>query len=175
MHLNNRGSILITTVIIFSIISTICIMCIGLNFSNESIFNLEYKNIKLNENALSGLELSQNNIFKEVDNAIKNSNNKYDFNKYIMDSNFLSNIKDISMSELENVSISTSKKVNLINDEFLFDIMSSSKENNYNKKYQASVKIINPFINTNSDEYINNLSYQINFKKIIIVYDYKEI
>ena len=163
---NNKGSILITTILIFSIISTICIMCIGLSFSNESIFNLEYKNIMLTEESLSGIDIVHSNILKEVNYAIESSTNKDEFNSYFKNLNFINNIKDISMTDLENVTISTSNKI-IIDDNILkFDIVSSAKDKNYLKKNQASVKIINPFIENNTD--IDN-------NKLVTVYNYKEI
>lgn len=166
MQLNDKGSILITTILIFSIISTICIMCIGLNFSNENIFNLEYKNITLREESLSGIEIVHSNILKEVDNAIKNSINEDEFNSYFTNLSFVSNIKNISMSDLENVTISVSNKI-IIDDNILkFNIISISKDRNYIKKNQASVKIINPFIESNNE---------IDKSKLVTVYDYKEI
>ena len=163
---NNKGSILITTILIFSIISTICIMCIGLSFSNESIFNLEYKNIILTEESLSGIDIVHSNILKEVNYAIESSTNKDEFNSYFKNLNFINNIKDISMTDLENVTISTSNKI-IIDDNILkFDIVSTAKDKNYLKKNQASVKIINPFIENNTD--IDN-------NKLVTVYNYKEI
>lgn len=166
MQLNDKGSILITTILIFSIISTICMMCIGLNFSNENIFNLEYKNITLKEESLSGIEIVHSNILKEVDNAIKSTINEEEFNSYFMDLKFTSSIKNISMSNLENVTISVSNKIVIDNNILKFNIISSAKDRNYIKKNQASVKIINPFI------YSDN---EIDKSKLVIVYDYKEI
>lgn len=166
MQLNNKGSILITTILIFSIISTICMMCIGLNFSNENIFNLEYKNITLKEESLSGIEIVHSNILKEVDNAIKSTINEEEFNSYFMDLKFTSSIKDISMSNLENVTISVSNKIVIDNNILKFNIISTAKDRKYIKKNQASVKIINPFI------YSDN---EIDKSKLVIVYDYKEI
>lgn len=166
MQLNDKGSILITTILIFSIISTICMMCIGLNFSNENIFNLEYKNIILKEESLSGIEIVHSNILKEVDNAIKSTINEEEFNSYFMDLKFISSIKDISMSNLENVTISVPNKIVIDNNILKFNIISTAKDRNYIKKNQASVKIINPFIY--SDDEIDK-------SKLVIVYDYKEI
>ncbi len=166
MQLNDKGSILITTILIFSIISTICMMCIGLNFSNENIFNLEYKNITLKEESLSGIEIVHSNILKEVDNAIKSTINEEEFNSYFMDLKFTSSIKNISMSNLENVTISVSNKIVIDNNILKFNIISTAKDRNYIKKNQASVKIINPFI------YSDN---EVDKNRLVIVYDYKEI
>ncbi len=166
MQLNDKGSILITTILIFSIISTICMMCIGLNFSNENIFNLEYKNIILKEESLSGIEIVHSNILKEVDNAIKSTINEEEFNSYFMDLKFISSIKDISMSNLENVTISVPNKIVIDNNILKFNIISTAKDRNYIKKNQASVKIINPFIYSDDEIYKS---------KLVIVYDYKEI
>ena len=52
MYYNNKGSILIYILIVFSIVSTITMMCIGLNYSNSNS-NLNYQNLVIKESLLS--------------------------------------------------------------------------------------------------------------------------
>lgn len=197
MYLNNKGSILITTLMVFSIISTICMMCIGLNYSNKSIFNLEYKSIQLKESSLGAIEIVHSNILKEVKSAIEISKNEDEFKKYFLENNFIHNIKDISKSDLDNVLVNTSKKILYDKDGFIyFDIICSSTEGTYVKNIQASVKILNPYLgikeNPKDDSIIEDLEEEkdmidklesdisqnndnIDVKSLVIIYDYKEI
>lgn len=185
MYLNNKGSVLITTLMIFSIITMVCMMCIGLNYSNKSIFNLEYKSTQLKELSLGAVEIVHSNILKEVKHALEISNNEDEFLKYFLENNFIYNIKDISKSDLENVLVSTSKKILYNKNGFVyFDVICNSSENSYSKKIKASVKILNPYIEAkesieedlhtevNKEE---NKYKNIDAKSLVIVYNYKEI
>lgn len=71
MYYSNKGSVLIFILIVFSIVSTITMMCIGLNYSNSRINNLNYQNIVMKESLLSSIELVHSNILKEVSIALK--------------------------------------------------------------------------------------------------------
>lgn len=199
MYLNNKGSILITTLMIFSIISTVCMMCIGLNYSNKSIFNLEHKNIHLKELALGAIEIVHSNISKEVEIAVQSSKNEEEFKQYFLENNFIHNIKDISKSDLDNVLVNTSKKILYDKEGFIyFDIICNSSEDTYTKKIQASVKILNPYLaikenekdeeniidkpevddsnlNDIKDYYEENKHDSIDSKSLVIIYNYKEI
>ncbi|MGX4598830.1 hypothetical protein [Faecalimicrobium sp. JNUCC 81] len=199
MYLNNKGLILITTLMIFSIISTVCMMCIGLNYSNKSIFNLEHKNIHLKELALGAIEIVHSNISKEVEIAVQRSKNEEEFKQYFLENNFIHNIKDISKSDLDNVLVNTSKKILYDKEGFIyFDIICNSSEDTYTKKIQASVKILNPYLaikenekdeeniidkpevddsnlNDIKDYYEENKHDSIDSKSLVIIYNYKEI
>ena len=203
MYYNNRGSILVTTLIVFSIIVTISMTCIGLHYSNSSIFNLEYKEANIKEAGYGTIDIVHSNILKEVEFALQNTSNKDEFNNHFLGNNFLSNIKDISKSELNGtlVSIPTKIEVDNINGFLKFDIVSTVKDDVYIKKFQASVKIKNPFFtqvvseenegieeddkeekSTNLDILDKNLLYEykkksreFNINEKVIVYNYKEI
>lgn len=199
MYLNNKGSILITTLMIFSIISTVCMMCIGLNYSNKSIFSLEYKNIHLKELSLGAIEIVHSNISKEVEVAVKSSKNEEEFKQYFLENNFIHNIKDISKSDLDNVLVNTSKKILYDKEGFIyFDIICNSSEDTYTKKIQASVKILNPYLDIKENEkdedniidkpevedsnlndikdyYEENKHDGIDSKNLVTIYNYKEI
>ena len=202
MYYNNRGSILVTTLIVFSIIVTISMACIGLHYSNSSIFNLEYKEANIKETGYGTIDIVHSNILKEVEFVLQNTSNKDEFNNYFLGNNFLSNIKDISKSDLSGtlVSIPTKIQVDNINGFLKFDIISTVKDDVYIKKFQASVKIKNPFFtqvpneenesiedskeekSTNSDILDKNLLYEykeesreFNINETVIIYNYKEI
>lgn len=191
MYFNNKGSILIFTLIIFSIISMITMMCIGLNYSNKRSYNLEYKETKMIENALSGIEVAGSNILKEVKINLENANSEEDFKNYFLGNNFSNKVCDMSQIDLSNVNVNITSGPKFENNEYCtFKITSSSHENSYFKKFQANVKIKNPFV-----EYGNNLNYENNsdevgtdkelnfneFKKnidvngLVTIDDYKEI
>ena len=192
MYYNNRGSILVTTLIVFSIIVTIAMACIGLHYSNSSIFNLEYKEANIKETGYGTIDIVHSNILKEVEFVLQNTSNKDEFNNYFLGNNFLSNIKDISKSDLKGtlVSIPTKIEVDNINGFLKFDIISTVKEGVYIKKFQASVKVKNPFFtqvaneekSTNLDILDKSLLYEckeesrdFNINETVIVYNYKEI
>jgi len=203
MYYNNKGSILVTTLIVFSIIVTISMTCIALHYSNSSIFNLEYKEANIKEAGYGTIDIVHSNILKEVEFVLQNTSNKDEFNNYFLGNNFLSNIKDISKSDLGGtlVSIPTKIQVDNINGFLKFDIISTEKDDVYIKKFQASVKIKNPFFtqvvneknesieedgkeekSTNLDILDKNLLYEykeesreFNINETVIVYNYKEI
>ena len=62
----NEGSILIMSLMTFSIVSLICITCSALILSNNRISDLEYKNEKLKEENLGLIELIKSNTLEEV-------------------------------------------------------------------------------------------------------------
>ena len=197
MYLNNKGSVLIFTLIIFSIISTITMMCIGLNYSNKMIYNLEIKETKLIENALSGIELCSSNIKNEVNKIIFEENDYIGFNEYLLSNKFINSISDISNSHLNNVDIQISSNPTVDeNGNYNFKITSTSIQDKYKKKYQASVKIKNPFFNEQKIKYINSaelnidnseesdinddhnidiINQNIDVNELVIIYDYREI
>jgi hypothetical protein len=177
--------------------------CIGLHYSNSSIFNLEYKEANIKETGYGTIDIVHSNILKEVEFVLQNTSNKDEFNNYFLGNNFLSNIKDISKSDLNGtlVSIPTKIEVDNINGFLKFDIISTVKDDVYIKKFQASVKIKNPFFtqvaneknesieedgkeekSTNLDILDKNLLYEykeesreFNINETVIVYNYKEI
>ena len=155
MYYNNKGSVLIFTLIVFSIVSTITMMCIGLNYSNSRISNLNYQNIVMKESLLSSIEIVHSNILKEVSIAIENSETEEEFKNYFLGNIFLNNIKNISNSQIQNTTIKIPGKI--IYDSrglITFQIEAIFKQNNYIKKYGASVEI-----DTNLN--FSNTSYEI--------------
>ena len=154
MYYNNKGSVLIFTLIVFSIVSTITMMCIGLNYSNSRISNLNYKSIVMRESLLSSIELVHSNILKEVSIAIENSENQEQFKNYFLGNTFVNNIKNISNSQIQNTTIKIPGKIIYDSSGLItFQIEAIFKQNNYIKKYGASVEI-----NTNLE--FSNTSYE---------------
>ena len=146
---NNKGSIMIVTLIIFSIISTICITCISLTYSNINIASLELKNLQLKENALGAVEIVYGNIKNEIDNAIDSCSNSQEYISYIKRDNyksFILNCKDISKSDLDNTTVELTNKT-LFGEvkNFEFEMKVFAKENNYKKQVKVNIRIKNPW------------------------------
>ena len=194
MYYNNKGSVLVTTLIIFSIIITITMTCIGLNYSNSNIFRLEYKEANMKQLGYGAIDIVHNNILREVEVALKTTSNKEEFDKYFLGTNFIKNIKDISKVELKGVSVPKPNeiKIDKVNGFLEFDINTLVKDETYRKTFKASVKVKNPFyINDEVDNsarifnYINsneinnklekNETVEVNIEDLVIVYGYKEI
>ncbi len=194
MYYNNKGSILICILIVFSVVSTITMMCIGLNYSNSKISILNYQNLVIEESLLSSIEIVHSNILKEVSIAIENSETEEKFKEYFQGNEFKNNIKIISNSKLENITIKI--PTNIICDSnglITFKIESIFKKDNYLKGYSASVKIDTNLDNYKKveeiviwdnnidieDEYYENINNKdkisINPSDLVVVYDYKEI
>lgn len=173
MYYNNKGSVLIFTLIVFSIVSTITMMCIGLNYSNSRISNLNYKSILMREYLLSSIELVHSNILKEVSIAIENSENQEQFKNYFLGNTFVNNIKNISNSQIQNVTVKIPGKITYNSSGLItFQIETTFKEDNYTKKYRASIDIdTNLNFNDASNELKNesetlNENYSNNFTNI---------
>lgn len=173
MYYNNKGSVLIFTLIVFSIVSTITMMCIGLNYSNSRISNLNYKSIVMRESLLSSIELVHSNILKEVSIAIENSENQEQFKNYFLGNTFVNNIKNISNSQIQNVTVKIPGKITYNSSGLItFQIETTFKEDNYTKKYRASIDIdTNLNFNDASNELKNesetlNENYSNNFTNI---------
>ena len=157
MYYSNKGSVLIFILIVFSIVSTITMMCIGLNYSNSRISNLNYQNIVMKESLLSSIELVHSNILKEVSIALENSETEEEFKNYFLGNIFVNNIKNISNSQIQNTTIRIPSKIIYDSSGLItFQIESTFKQDNYTKKYRANVEIKTDlnFFNT-SDEIEN--------------------
>ena len=83
----NKGSILIMSLITFSIISLFCVTCSGLILSNNRISDLEYKSEKLKEENLGAIELIRSNIEEELNYIIKNTTKEDEFYNYLTKNN----------------------------------------------------------------------------------------
>ena len=144
----NKGSILIMTLITFSIISLLCITCSSLILSNNRIYELEYKTEQLKEINLGVIELIKSNIIEEVNYAIKISKTKDEFYNYLAENNhknFINKVKDINKSNLKNILIEVVYNSELSTKEFLhYKISVKSKIDNYEKYTLVKVKIKNP-------------------------------
>ncbi|MEG0844175.1 MAG: hypothetical protein RSF39_08560, partial [Romboutsia sp.] len=143
---NNKGSILITTIIFFSIILVICMSCISMALSNNDYSKLNYEYIKIKESSLSGIEIARSNILSRAKQAIESSNNADEFFNYFL-GNSTSYITDISKSELKDVIVSienrpSKDKEGAIN----FTMTSNTRNKSYKKTMRVSVKILNPWI-----------------------------
>lgn len=166
MYYNNKGSVLIYILIVFSVVSTITMMCIGLNYSNSKISILNHQSLVIKESLLSSIEIVHSNILKEVSIAIENSDTEEEFKEYFQGNEFKNNIKSISNSKLENITIKIPTNIicdsnGLIN----FKIESIFKKDNCLKKYSASVNIDTNLENYKEFESIKILDSSINLEK----------
>lgn len=165
MFLNNKGSILITTLITFSIINTICIMSINLINSSIKTSSLELKNLVLKEKALSCIEFVSLNLDTEINEIIDKTNNWSEFVSYIRSDNFKSLInksKDISYSDLDNIEIELLNKtpfgsVNKLD----FAMKVIAIDDVYKKQISVNISVKNPWedIDIDNNE-LNNLTIE---------------
>lgn len=141
----SKGSVLIVSLVVFSIISTVCISCIAYIFTNSNISNLEYKENKLKEDALSGIELSKSNLITQAILAEKSSKDRIDFKEYFLGNNkesFLNRIRNIEKSSLNSVAITVlNNKVYEEDGLILMQLSSVSRLDNYRKTIYMSVAI----------------------------------
>mgnify|MGYP003432747499 CR=1 FL=1 len=205
MYYSNKGSVLIFILIVFSIVSTITMMCIGLNYSNSRINNLNYQNIVMKESLLSSIELVHSNILKEVSIALENSETEEEFKNYFLGNIFVNNIKNISNSQIQNTTIRIPSKIiydSSNEKENKFETLGINNLNKFTDTYDKTInyekennlesenktdKILDSNNETiNNDKNIENDKVEIedenNIKiknidpsSIVTVYDYKEI
>lgn len=136
MYYSNKGSVLIFILIVFSIVSTITMMCIGLNYSNSRINNLNYQNIAMKESLLSSIELVHSNILKEVSIALENSETEEEFKNYFLGNIFVTH-KNISNSQIQNTTIRIPSKIICDSSGLItFQIESTFKQDNYTKSIE---------------------------------------
>lgn len=183
---NNKGSVLVFTLMLFSIIMTVCVSCLAMARSNNDYSKLQYEHIKYEELALSGIEITRSNLYTSVKYAIENFDEEDSFEKY-----FLGNtryiIGNISNSGLYNVRVSLKGKVSTdAEGNITFRIESVCKDGKYIERIAANVKIINPWseyidytennekikgdIDT-TEEHKNDFDQ----KELVVIYNYEEI
>ena len=195
----NKGSILIMSLVIFSIISLICITCSSLILSNNKISDLEYKTEKLKEENLGAIELIKSNMLEEVKYALENTKTEDEFYNYLSTNNhrnFINNAKTVDKNFLENTYIEMEYDSEKSIKEFIhYKILVKSEIDNYEKYTLIKSKVENPWIGkventpdkTESDleemsskesneEEINNDSenVEINENDLITFYNYEE-
>ena len=154
----NKGSILIVSIMVFTIISIICITCSGLILSSNRIYNLDYKNEQIKEGNLGAIEIIYSNILKEVKQAISETKSEDEFYRYFVKNNsltFINKIKNTSNSNLSNITVQAGYNNELSNKEFIhYKISTKYKLGKYSKYMIVSVKIINPFFGKSNEEII---------------------
>lgn len=146
----SKGSILIMSVITFTIISLICITCSSLILSNNRISELEYKTEKLKEENLGVIELIYSNMLKEVKYTVENSEIEDEFYNYLTKNNsaiFINKVKKIENTGTTNRIIDMDFDNSLSTKEYIhYKISIKSKINNHDKYALISVKIKNPWL-----------------------------
>lgn len=145
----SKGSILIMSVITFTIISLISITCSSLILSNNRISELEYKTEKLKEENLGVIELIYSNMLKEVKYTVENTEIEDEFYNYLTKNNsaiFINKVKKIENTGLTSRTIDMAFDDNLSTKEYIhYKISTKSKINNHDKYALVSVKIKNPW------------------------------
>lgn len=145
----SKGSILIMSVITFTIISLICITCSSLILSNNRISELEYKTEKLKEENIGVIELIYSNMLKEVKYAVENTEREDEFYNYLTKNNsaiFINKVKKIENTGPTSRTIDMAFDNSLSTKEYIhYKISTKSKINNHDKYVLISVKIKNPW------------------------------
>lgn len=145
---NNKGSILVTSLMFFTIIITVCLSCVAISSSNNSYSKLQYEHVKMKELAISGIEVTKSNILSKVKYAIEKFDKESSFNDYFL-GNMREIIGDVSKAGLNNVSVSINKRETVDSEGNInFVIESVCKEKDYIKRVRANVKILNPWTET---------------------------
>ena len=190
----NKGSILIMSIITFSMISLICITCSSLILSNSRIGVLEYKTEKLREANIGVIEIIYSNMLKEVQYAIENTNTVDEFYKYLTKNNsaiFINKVKKIDNLGSMNSTINMGYNNSFSTKQYIhYKISIKTKIDNYDKYALISAKIKNPWfskVHNSSPELNKNLSMGIDCENIdnneivetnednlIIFYNYEE-
>ena len=197
----NKGSILIMSLMIFSIISMSCITCSGLILSSSRISNLDYKDEQLRQKNLGTIEIIHSNILKEVSYAIENMKTEDDYYDYFVKNNslnFINKIKNLPGDDKNKINVNIGYNRNLSNKAFLhYNVSTSYSLKNYKKHAIVSFKIINPYLGKKDEEEFkdketvgrdeaeekfdevesNNIQEYIKFNEdeLVILYNYKEI
>lgn len=180
MSRKNKGSVLIISVVVFSIITTVCMSCAGLILSNSRIYKLDYMNEKLKEGNIGIIEIIRSNILKEVKIAIDNTNNRNEFYSYMTKNNsreFINKIKNISDSSVNNSEVTISYNTSSSNKDYMhYTISAKYIIKNYDKYVVAKFKIKNPWnevkIKDEDEDNVGNEGYEfedINENEEIIV------
>ena len=156
----SKGSILIMSIITFSIISLICITCSSLILSNNRIYELEYKTEKLKEMNLGVIEIIYSNILKEIKYAMENTTTEDEFYKYLTKNNsgiFINKVKKLENTVFVNSTIDMAYDKSLSTKEYThYKISARSKIGIYDKYALISVRIKNPFFGK-IEESVNEL------------------
>ncbi|MFI3209820.1 MAG: hypothetical protein R3Y64_02010 [Peptostreptococcaceae bacterium] len=150
MFTNNRGSILLFSTIIFTVISVMTIMIVNINKSFDEVMNLEYSEFYLQEEALNSIELSISQIASIIDNKLLTINSEEEFNEYFTSQEFIDTIN----YKGDKITIDLSR-VN--KDDLEYDIFSKYQNNGAYKSFNSNIKINNPFITTGATVYARDL------------------
>lgn len=162
-----NGSVVVTSLLCFSILSCIFIGCLEIINSNLEIVNTYEIALKLRHDVRSGINLGYSKILEEVNKAIiiakeyENQNEKY--KEYFLGSNKIEFIKAIEDINIDEISLDIVNNKVYIEDNYIrLDIVSKQTEGELEKGARCSFKI--------------NLDFnQENIKNIVEKYDYKEI
>ncbi len=159
MSTNNRGSILLFSMIIFTVISVMTITIININRSVDEVMNFEYKEFNLEEQALNGIELAISQVASQIDNKLLVLKSEEEFDSYFSSQEFIESIN----YEGENVEVKLTK---VEGENIQYRINSKYVNEGSTKRIYSNIKINNPFTTTGSTIYSKDLLEVNNYTKI---------
>lgn len=164
-----QGSILVTTLICFSIISTLCLGCISLIYTNNEISSVNYKSTVANHIVSGGFEIVYSKILEETNKAIDICNisedKKQTFIDYFLGNNKYDFIIDIENIKFEGIDVNiVNDKIYIEDDYIKLDITCKKTMNDIKKSARCSFKI-DTNIDYNENE-SNNLVTKYNYREI---------
>ncbi|MFR9069942.1 MAG: hypothetical protein ACLVIU_06235 [Paraclostridium sp.] len=160
------GSIMVTTLFCFSILSILCLSCLDIIRSNNDIISVYEESLNLQYKVKGGLNLAHSKILEEVDKAIKIAiKDEYPEDKYkdyFLGSNKINFIKSIESLDCENIILDVINNKIYIEDNYIkLDITCSKSNKEIKKSVRCSFKI-----SMNIEDINKNKVYKYNYKEI---------
>ena len=128
------------TLIISSVIITILTMCINITYKTSEIINLKYIQSKTTQKAMSGIELVEANIKKEIEILSEIEDKEY-IKHYLKSNDFIENISKIDKSKINEINLNISSSVE--NNKIVINIVSEGIEKEYLEVVNAKIELIN--------------------------------
>lgn len=128
------------TLIISSVIITILTMCINITYKTSEIINLRYIQSKTTQKAMSGIELVEANIKKEIEILSEIEDKEY-IKHYLKSNDFIENISKIDKSKINEINLNISSSVE--NNKIVINIVSEGIEKEYLEVVNAKIELIN--------------------------------
>ena len=128
------------TLIISSVIITILTMCINITYKTSEIINLRYIQSKTTQKAMSGIELVEANIKKEMEILSEIEDKEY-IKHYLKSNDFIENISKIDKSSINEINLNISSYVE--NNKVVLNIVSEGIEKEYLEIINAKIELMN--------------------------------
>ena len=169
MFVKNKGSVLVTVLIIFSMVSIIGITCIGVSQRSYEFVELEVHNIKLKQDVENGLEIAYGNTLDVVKQAIQDTKDKQTFIDYFLGNkmDIFKYIESLRIKELSNIDIKIIDISATSEQDIIIKLDISAKHEKFTKMLYSEL-IINNLWKTNKTSNINE-------KDLLRIKTFKEI